>query len=41
MTTYVTENENLTIGLLGFGGAGKAILAFLLRDFEKKHKIYL
>ena len=33
------ESQNLTIGLLGFGGAGKAILAFLLRDFEKKHKI--
>ena len=35
------ENQNLTIGLLGFGGAGKAILAFLLKDFEKKHKICL
>ena len=35
------ESQNLTIGLLGFGGAGKAILAFLLRDFKKKHKIYL
>ncbi len=35
------ESNNLTIGLLGFGGAGKAILAFLLRDFEKKHKICL
>mgnify|MGYP001210259357 CR=1 FL=1 len=33
------ESNNLTIGLLGFGGAAKAILAFLLRDFEKKHKI--
>ena len=37
----LTESQNLTIGLLGFGGAGKAILAFLLRDFEKKHKICL
>ena len=37
----LSESENLTIGLLGFGGAGKAILAFLLRDFKKKHKIYL
>ena len=35
------ENQNLTIGLLGFGGAGKAILAFLLKEFEKKHKICL
>ena len=35
------ESQNLTIGLLGFGGAGKAILAFLLRDFEEKHKICL
>ncbi len=35
------ENQNLTIGLLGFGGAGKAILAYLLRDFEEKHKICL
>ncbi len=37
----LVESQNLTIGLLGFGGAGKAILAFLLRDFEEKHKIYL
>ncbi len=35
------ESQNLTIGLLGFGGAGKAILAFLLRDFEERHKICL
>ena len=35
------ESQNLTIGLLGFGGAGKAILAFLLRDFEGKHKVCL
>jgi len=35
------ESQKLTIGLLGFGGAGKAILAFLLRDFEEKHKICL
>ena len=26
---------------MGFGGAGKAIFAFLLRDFKKKHKIYM
>ena len=37
----LTDNKNLTIGLLGHGGAGKAILAFLLRDFKEKHKIYL
>lgn len=36
---YLTKNENLTIGLLGFGGAGKAISAFLLKDFKKKHRI--
>ena len=35
------ESQKLTIGLLGFGGAGKAILAFLLRDFEGKHNICL
>ena len=35
------ESENLTIGLLGFGGAGKAILAFLLKDYKDKHHIYL
>ena len=37
----LTESKNLTIGLLGFGGAGKAISAFLLRDFKKKHEIYM
>ena len=35
----LTKSQNLTVGLMGFGGAGKAILAFLLRDFKKKHKI--
>ena len=35
------ESQNLTIGLLGFGGTGKAILAFLLKDFKRKHKIRL
>ena len=35
----LTENYNLTIGLLGFGGAGKAIYAFLQRYFKKKHII--
>ena len=29
------KNENLSIALLGLGGAGKAILSFLLRDFKK------
>ena len=38
---HLIESKNLTIGLLGFGGAGKAILAFLLRDFKTKHKIYM
>ena len=38
---FLVKNENLTIGLLGFGGAGKAILAFLLKDFRKKHRIHL
>ena len=37
----LVENQNLTIGLMGFGGTGKAILSFLLRDFNKRHKIYL
>lgn len=36
----LSESQKLKIGLLGFGGAGKAILSFLLRDF-KKHEIYL
>ncbi len=37
----LTESQNLNIGLLGYGGASKAILAFLLKDFEKKHKIHI
>ena len=37
----LTESQNLNIGLLGYGGAGKAILAFLLRDFKSKHKIHI
>ena len=35
------ESQNLNIGLLGYGGAGKAILAFLLKDFKRKHKIHI
>ena len=35
------ESQNLSIGLLGYGGAGKAILAFLLKDFKRKHKIHI
>ena len=35
------EGQNLNIGLLGYGGAGKAILAFLLKDFQRKHKIHI
>ncbi len=38
---YLTKNENLSIFLLGFGGAGKAIMAFLFRDFGKKHRIHI
>ena len=37
----LTENQNLNIGLLGYGGAGKAILAFLFKDFKKKHQIQI
>ncbi|MDC3093255.1 hypothetical protein OA410_04645 [Paracoccaceae bacterium] len=37
----LSESQNLNIGLLGYGGAGKAILAFLLRDFKRKHKIQI
>ena len=37
----LTENQNLNIGLLGYGGAGKAILAFLLRDFKRNHKVHI
>ena len=37
----LTERQNLNIGLLGYGGAGKAMLAFLLRDFKKKHKFHI
>ena len=35
------ESQNLNIGLLGYGGTGKAILAFLLKDFKRKHKIHI
>ena len=35
----LTESQNLNICLLGYGGAGKAILAFLGRDFKRKHKV--
>ena len=35
------ESQNLNIGLLGYGGAGKAILAFLLKDFKRNHKIHI
>ena len=35
----LTESQNLNIGLLGFGGAGKAILAFLLKNYKKSHSI--
>ncbi len=35
------ESQNLNIALLGYGGAGKAILAFLLRDFKRKHKFHI
>ena len=38
---YLTKNESLNIGLLGFGGAGKAISAFLLKDYKKKHQIQI
>ena len=38
---YLEKNENLSIALLGFGGAGKAIFSFLLRDFKKKHRIQI
>ena len=41
ITEYLKKNENLSICLLGFGGAGKAILAFLFKDYEKKHRIHL
>ena len=37
----LVEGQNLNIGLLGYGGAGKAILAFLLKDFKRKHKIHI
>ena len=37
----LTETNNLNIGLMGYGGAGKAILNFLLKDFDDKHKIYV
>ena len=26
---------------MGYGGTGKAILAFLLKDFKRKHKIHI
>ena len=38
---YLTQNENLNIGILGYGGAGKAISAFLSKDFKEKHQIHI
>ena len=38
---YLEKSEDLAIGLIGFGGAGKAILAFLLKDFKNRHRIHL
>ena len=38
---YLEQNPDLTIGLLGFGGAGKAIVAFLVKDFKNKHRILI
>ena len=36
---FLAKEKNKTIALLGYGGAGKAILAFLLKDFGNKHAI--
>ncbi len=38
---FLTKEKNKEIALLGYGGAGKAILAFLLKDFGNDHKISL
>ncbi len=37
--TFLSQEKNKNIALLGYGGAGKAILAFLLRDFGNKHNM--
>jgi len=34
---FLSKEKNKNIALLGYGGAGKAILAFLLKDFGNKH----
>ena len=36
---YLEQNKDLNIGLMGYGGAGKAIAAYLLKDFKHKHQI--
>ena len=36
---FLSKEKNKNIALLGYGGAGKGILAFLLKDFGNKHNI--
>ena len=36
---FMSKEKNKNIALLGYGGAGKAILAFLLKDFGNMHNI--
>ena len=37
----LNTQEQKSIALIGMGGAGKAVLAFLKKQFGKKHKIYV
>ena len=37
----LNTQEQKSIALIGIGGAGKAVLAFLKKHFGKKHKIYV
>ena len=36
---FLSKEKNKNIALLGYGGAGKAILAFLLKDFGDTHNM--
>ncbi len=38
---FLSKTGNKKIALVGYGGAGKAVLAFLLRSFGDKHSIYV
>ena len=39
--SYLSQENDKNIALLGYGGAGKAVLAFLLKSFADKHKVHV